>query len=171
VKHTPTQRREVVSTKSATRDVALDRVEITDALYRYASATDRFDYEEGLRPVLAEDIVAQYGNAEPLHGVDAVIGFINEFTADCVMQHHFLSVYHVDVDGDEARALVYHTSHQLFDGAPGIVHVLVGRYHNELRRTEDGWKISKLMLELCWGERRADPSGYLAEVGGRGPQS
>ena len=70
---------------------------------------------------------------------------------------------------EHAKALVYHTSHQLFDRAPGIIHVLVGRYHNELRRTEDGWKISKLLLELCWGERRADPTGYLAEVGGPGP--
>jgi ketosteroid isomerase-like protein len=159
-----------VITNSATRDAARDRFEITDALYRYGATTDRFDYDEGLRSVLADDIVAQYGNAEPLHGVDAVIDFFNEFTSGCVMQHHFLSVYHVDVDGDQAEALVYHTSHQLFDRSPGIVHVLVGRYHNELRRTPDGWKISKLLLELCWGERRADPSGYLADVGGRGPQ-
>lgn len=155
---------------SETRDALVDRAEITDVLYRYASATDSFDYDGGLRSVLADDIVAQYGNAEPIHGVDAVIDFFNEFTAGCTMQHHFLSVYHVDVDGDEAKALVYHTSHQLFDRAPGIVHVLVGRYRNQLRRTPDGWKISKLVLELCWGERRADPTGYLAEVGGPGPR-
>jgi ketosteroid isomerase-like protein len=148
----------------------LDRLAITDALYRYASATDRFDYEDGVRSVLADDIVAQYGNAEPRHGADAVIDFFNEATAGCVMQHHLLSVYHVDVDGDRAEALIYHTSHQLFDRAPGIVHVLVGRYRNELRRTEDGWKISRLVLELCWGERRADPTGYLEQLGGRGPQ-
>jgi ketosteroid isomerase-like protein len=159
-----------VITNPATRDVARDRAEITDALYRYASATDRFDYVDGLRSVLADDIVAQYGNSDPLRGVDAVIDFFNDFTSGCVMQHHFLSVYHVDVDGDRAEALVYHTSHQLFDRSPGIVHVLVGRYHDELRRTPDGWKISKLLLELCWGERRADPSGYLADVGGRGPR-
>ena len=158
-----------MTTNSATRDVSLDRVEITDALYRYGSSTDRFDYEDGLRSVLADDIVAQYGNAEPMHGADAVIDFFNEFTAGCVMQHHFLSVYHVEVEGDQAKALIYHTSHQLFDRSAGIVHVLVGRYHNELRRTEDGWKISKLTLEICWGERRSDPSGYLADVGGRGP--
>jgi len=159
-----------VITDSATSGALLDRLAITDTLYRYASATDRFDYDRGLRSVLADDIVAQYGNGEPIHGVDAVIDFFNEFTEGCAMQHHFLSVYDVDIDGDEAEALVYHTSHQLFDRAPGIVHVLVGRYHNRLRRTPDGWKISNLVLELCWGERRADPTGYLAEVGGGGPQ-
>jgi ketosteroid isomerase-like protein len=151
-------------------DIAADRAEITEMLYRYASAIDRADYGT-VRALLADDIWAQYGNAEPLHGADAVIGFFNEFAAGCLMQHHFLSVYHVDVDGDRARALIYHTSHQLFERAPGIVHVLVGRYRNELRRTAQGWKISRLVLEVCWGERRADPTGYLAEVGGLGPSA
>ena len=35
-------------------------------------------------------------------------------------------------------------------------------------RTPDGWKISRLVLEVLWGERRQD-TGYLADVGGRGP--
>jgi ketosteroid isomerase-like protein len=160
----------LVITDSATSDAVRDRIAIEDTLYRYASTTDRFDYEVGLRSVLADDIVAQYGNADPIHGADAVIDFFKEFTEGCTMQHHFLSVYHVDVREDEADALVYHTSHQLFDRAPGIIHTLVGRYRNQLRRTPDGWKISNLVLELCWGERRADPTGYLAEVGGAGPR-
>jgi hypothetical protein len=50
------------------------------------------------------------------------------------------------------------------------VHVLVARYHDELRRNEDGWKISRLVFEILWGERRRDETGYLAEVGGRGPE-
>jgi hypothetical protein len=76
-----------VIAESAARDVVLDHLAITDPFYRYASVTDRFDYEDGVRSVLADDIVAQYGNAEPLHGPDAVIGFFNEATAGCVMQH------------------------------------------------------------------------------------
>ncbi|WP_239312557.1 MULTISPECIES: hypothetical protein [unclassified Frankia] len=43
-------------------------------------------------------------------------------------------------------------------------------YHNQLRREADGWKISRLLLEIRWGERRVDATGYLAEVGGPGPQ-
>lgn len=158
----------MTSSAFATTEAALERAAITDVLYRYAACMDRFDYE-GVRDVLTDDIVAQYGNNGSLNGADEVMRYVNEFCVDCQMQHHFLSVYHVEVDGEHAKALVYHTSHQLFDRAPGIIHVLVGRYHNELRRTEDGWKISKLLLELCWGERRADPTGYLAEVGGPGP--
>src|SRR3954449_11193499 len=144
-----------------------DRLDITDVLYRYASTIDRFDYE-GLRSTVSDDLVAQYGNADPVSGGDAVIAWIGEFTADVVWQHHFLSVYHVDVDGDHAKALVYHTSHQVFSSEPEAPKLLVGRYQNELRRAGDGWKISRLLLEIVWGEAK-DDDGYLEAVGGRGP--
>jgi ketosteroid isomerase-like protein len=146
----------------------LDRLEIADTIYRYASCIDRRDID-GVRGVLADDLWAQYGNGDPITGGDTVAAWIDEMTKDCLWQHHLLSVYHVDVDGDRAKALVYHTSHQLFRGDPATVHVLVGRYHDELRRGSDGWTISKLVFEILWGERRTDSTGYLDEVGGPGP--
>jgi len=145
------------------------RMDVTDVLYRYASTIDRFD-AAGLRSVLADDVWAQYGNAEPVSGGDAVARWIGEATANVVWQHHLLSVYHVEVEGDLARALVYHTSHQVFDDAPDTAKLLVGRYHNELRREHGGWRISRLVLEILWGEEKADAAGYLALIGGRGPQ-
>ncbi len=146
-----------------------DRADITDVLYRYASTIDRFDLD-GLRSVLADDLWAQYGNAEPVSGGDAVASWIGEAIANVVWQHHLLSVYHVALDGDRASALVYHTSHQVFEDDPDTAKLLVGRYHNELRREPDGWKISRLVLEILWGEEKADAAGYLALIGGRGPQ-
>jgi hypothetical protein len=147
-----------------------DRMDITDVLYRYASTIDRFDHA-GLRSVLADNLWAQYGNADPVVGGDAVAAWIGEATADVVWQHHLLSVYHVEVDGDRASALVYHTSHQVFEDSPDTAKLLVGRYHNELRREPDGWRISRLALEVLWGEEKGDAAGYLALIGGRGPQA
>jgi hypothetical protein len=162
-----------MATTTLTADPAMralqDRVDITDVLYRYASTIDRFDYS-GLRRTLADDLWAQYGNAEPVVGGDAVAAWIREATKNVVWQHHLLSVYHVDVEGDHAAALVYHTSHQVFEEAPGTAMLLVGRYHNELRREGDGWRITRLVLEILWGEEKTDAAGYLALVGGRGPQ-
>ena len=159
-------------TTSISADPALraiqDRIDITDTLYRYASTIDRFDLA-GLRGALADDLFAQYGNADPVLGGDAVAAWISEMIQPVVWQHHLLSVYHVEVDGDDAKALVYHTSHQVFEDEPESAKVLVGRYHNELRREPDGWKISKLVLELLWGESKIDAAGYFALVGGRGP--
>ena len=146
-----------------------DRAEITDVLYRYASTIDRFDHA-GLRSVLADDLSARYGNAEPLSGGDAVAAWIGEATATVVWQHHLLSVYHVELDGDRASALVYHTSHQVFEDSPDTAKLLVGRYNNELRREDGGWRISRLVLEILWGEEKTDAAGYLALIGGRGPQ-
>ena len=146
-----------------------DRFDITDVLYRYASTIDKFDHE-GLRAALADDITAQYGNGDPIAGGDEVAAWIGEAIATVVWQHHLLSVYHVEVDGDTAKALVYHTSHQVFEDDPKAAKLLVGRYHSELRREPDGWKITKLLLELLWGEDKVDATGYLDLVGGRGPQ-
>lgn len=156
-----------VSVELALRDIQ-DRIEVTDVLYRYASTIDKFDLD-GLRGTLADDLVARYGNADPVIGGDAVAAWITEAIAPVIWQHHLLSVYHVEVDGDDAQALVYHTSHQVFEDEPESAKVLVGRYHNELRRETDGWKISKLVLELLWGEAKLDAAGYFALVGGRGP--
>jgi ketosteroid isomerase-like protein len=146
-----------------------DRADVTETLYRYASTIDRFDLD-GLRPLLADDVVAQYGNAEPVRGGDAVTAWIGAAIADVVWQHHLLSVYHVEVDGDRATALVYHTSHQVFAADPDSAKLLVGRYDMDLRRETGGWRIGGLRLELLWGESRVDVHGYLASVGGRGPR-
>jgi ketosteroid isomerase-like protein len=158
-----------MSSTASAPNTLVDRIAITDTLYRYASCIDRRD-NAGIRAVFADDLLAQYGNSEPIVGGDTVAAWIDEMTAGCVWQHHLLSVYHVDVDGDAAKALVYHTSHQLFESDPETVHVLVGRYHDELRRTDDGWRIGKLVFEILWGERRPDATGYLDAVGGRGPR-
>jgi hypothetical protein len=145
-----------------------DRLDVADTIYRYASTIDRRDIA-GLRQILADDLVAQYGNAAPMVGGDTVAAWIDSATADAIWQHHLLSVYHIDIEGDRARALVYHTSHQRFRKDPDAVRVLVARYHNELIRTAGGWRISRLLFEILWSERRLDQSGLLAEIGGRGP--
>src|SRR4051794_26848641 len=145
-----------------------DRMDITDVLYRYASTIDRFDHA-GLRSVLADGLWARYGNADPVVGGDAVAAWIGEAIAHVVWQHHLLSIYHVEVDGDRASALVYHTSHQVFEDDPDTAKLLVGRYRNELRREAGGWKISRLVLEILWAEDKTDATGYLALIGGRGP--
>jgi hypothetical protein len=147
----------------------VDRLEVADAIYRYGSAIDSFD-DDAIRAVFDDEITAQYGkNTDVLHGPDAVLEFINSFTEDCAWQHHFLNVYRADVDGDHATALVYHTSHQVFRSAPGTVNVIVARYHNELRRTNGSFRISKLYMEVLWAERRQDPTGYLDAIGGSSP--
>jgi hypothetical protein len=153
---------------NASLQTLLDRTEIADVLYRYSSSVDSFD-TAGVRSALADDIWAQYGNGDPVEGADNLAGWIAEATATVIWQHHLLNVYHITIDGDQAKTLSYLTSYQVFEENPDAAIILVARYHDELRRTSDGWKISKRVMELLWGESKAD-DGYLAGLGGRGPK-
>jgi hypothetical protein len=146
-----------------------DRLDVADAIYRYASSIDTWD-TAGLRAVLADDLWAQYGNAEPVTGGQQVADWIAEATTGLVWQHHLLSVYHTEIDGDTAQALTYHTSYQLPEEDPTTVRVLVGRYHQHLRRGPNGWQLTRLVFEILWGEERQDATGFLAGVGGHGPR-
>jgi hypothetical protein len=146
-----------------------DRIDITDVLCRYSSSIDSFD-NEGVRSVLADDVWAQYGNLEPVSGGDAVVEWIAGATATIVWQHHLLSVYHVKVDGDSASAVSYLTSYQVFEDDLNVAKTLVARYHDELRRTPAGWKISRRVAEFLWGESRTVDDQWLSLLGGRGPE-
>jgi 3-phenylpropionate/cinnamic acid dioxygenase small subunit len=143
-----------------TRDPAvqamLDRTEVTDVLYRYASTIDRKDYE-GLRATFVDDARGRYGDRDWIEGADALVRWIAEQGVDKAWQHHLLSVYHVDVEGDTARALTYHTSHQVARDAPDTARVIVARYHDVLRRTPAGWRIAEKVMEVLWRDVRQAP--------------
>jgi ketosteroid isomerase-like protein len=145
-----------------------DRIAITDVLTRYSTCIDEFDFA-GVRSTLADDVEAQYANLPPVTGGDALVAWIEEATATVIWQHHQLGLQRFELDGDTARTVSYLTSHQLFSDDPDAAKVLVARYHDELRREPDGWRIAKRTMELLWGESHPD-NGYLAAVGGRGPK-
>jgi hypothetical protein len=146
----------------------LDRADVTDTLYRYCSTIDRRDMA-GVRDTLADDVRAKYGNADWIEGGDVLVGWIDQATQATLWQHHMLSVYHVDVDGDVATALTYHTSHQMYADAPDVAAVIIARYHDRLVRTAWGWRISEKVMEIVWAGERTDPNDRLGLIGGRGP--
>jgi hypothetical protein len=146
----------------------LDRSDAADTLYRYCSTIDRRDLV-GLRATLTDDVRARYGNADWVEGGDELIKWIDSMTVDTLWQHHLISVYHVDVDGDRASALSYHTSHQMFKDNPDVAGVIIARYHDKLARTPSGWKISEKVMEIVWAGERRDAAGRLEAMGGRGP--
>jgi 3-phenylpropionate/cinnamic acid dioxygenase small subunit len=144
----------------AVRDL-VDRQQIADTLYRYASSIDDKDYVT-LRSLMVDDAVGKYGDAPAIEGADAIVKWIDEATQDRAWQHHKLTVYHVDIDGDEARALTYHTSHQTTMDDPDTVIVIVARYRDVLRCEDGTWKIADKRMEIGWIEQRHAPQGGLA---------
>lgn len=144
---------------SLTRDTTLrtDREQIEETLYRYASSIDSGDLAR-LRTVLADDARARYGARDWLEGADAVVGFIRDKGADVGWQHHLLSIYHVEVEGDEATALTYHTSYQIARARPDEAAMIVARYHDRLVRVQGVWLIKEKRMEIGWRETRPGTS-------------
>lgn len=140
----------------------IDRQAIEETIYRYASAIDQKDYAT-LRTLFVDDVVAQYASAPEIRGADALVKWIDEMSVDQGFQHHLVNVYHVDVAGDEARAFVYHTSHQTTTTQPDKVLLIVGRYRDVLRRVSGSWKIAEKRMEVGWMEEREFSQTAAAE--------
>lgn len=134
-----------------------DREQVEDTLYRYASTIDAGDLVR-LRSLLTDDARARYGARDWIEGADAVVEFIRDKGSGVGWQHHLLSIYHVEVDGDVATALTYHTSYQVFRARPDEAAMIVARYHDRLVRVGDGWLIQEKRMEIGWRETRAGTS-------------
>lgn len=139
------------------RDLRADREQVEETLYRYASTIDTGDHER-LRSLLTDDARAKYGARDWLDGADAIVGFIRDKGVDVGWQHHLLSVYHVDVDRDEAVALTYHTSYQIMRDRPEEAAMIVARYHDRLVRRDGRWLIREKQMEIGWRETRPGTS-------------
>ncbi len=136
----------------------LDRQQISDVLYRYASSVDYKDFAT-LRSLFTDDARGVYTTVATLDGADEIVKWIESMTVDKSWQHHKLTVYHIDFVGpDEARTLTYHTSHQTDVGIDGTVTLIVARYRDTLERVDGQWKISEKIMESGWAEQRT-PAG------------
>jgi ketosteroid isomerase-like protein len=141
-----------VDIERAVQDL-VDRQQISDTLYRYASSIDYKDYAT-LRSLFVDDAVGKYGNAPAIEGADQIVKWITGATLDRAWQHHKLTVYQIDIDGDVATTLTYHTSHQTTVDDPDTVIVIVARYKDILRRVDGSWKIADKLMEVGWLEQR-----------------
>jgi len=146
---------EIDADHSAFREL-LDHKRVCDALYRYAETIDVKDFE-GLRSVLTDDVVGLYNDYPRIDGAEALVEWIRAATDDRAWQHHKLTVYRVEVDGDTASAVTYHTSHQTRASDPDTVIVMVARYYDTLRRDGDRWLISQKIMQTGWREERHAP--------------
>lgn len=135
----------------------IDRQQISDVLYRYASSVDYKDFAT-LRTLFTDDAHGVYMTVADLTGADEIVKWIDGMTADKAWQHHKLTVYHIDFAGpDEADALTYHTSHQTDVGDDSAVTLIVARYRDKLRRVGGTWKITEKVMEPGWMEQRRLP--------------
>jgi ketosteroid isomerase-like protein len=131
----------------------LDRAAVTEVLHRYAWTLDAKDYA-GLREVFADDAVARYGDRDWMEGGDAIVAWIAGHGREQAAQHHHVSVYLVELDGDVATALSYVTARNHSAADAGAVAISYGSYRDELRREAGGWRITRRQMVVTGREQR-----------------
>jgi 3-phenylpropionate/cinnamic acid dioxygenase small subunit len=134
-----------------------DRAEIQAMLSRYGRCLDTSDWD-GFRALFADDIHAEHGVVTPpLDGLDTFIAAAQALS--CLMEdcQHYVTNPEVEIDGDDAKAtaFVFAMHDVILDGKRQLVPA-GGRYEDWLRRTDDGWKIYRLIVHETWLDDRVE---------------
>jgi hypothetical protein len=120
-----------------------DRQAIHELRARYARAIDFEEYGRA-DEVFTDDAEVEY-RVGTLHGAGAVEEYWRE-EVDYEFSMHTVQMPEIDVDGDEATGewymLVFYVAP---DGAAGHV---MGSYSDEYCRTDDGWRIARMGMEI-----------------------
>jgi ketosteroid isomerase-like protein len=133
---------------------AADQVRST--LHAYCRCLDGFDLDALLDEVYAPDVVDDRHHGAPLSGHQDVLQghedirryFTRAFESVEALAHMLTNV-DVYVDGDRAdassRVLAFHWLRSTSDQGPTrpADFVMMGTYDDELRRTPDGWRITR----------------------------
>jgi 3-phenylpropionate/cinnamic acid dioxygenase small subunit len=80
-------------------------------------------------------------------GTEALVAFAAQHThAPDVYHKHFLSMPSIAYDGDTATAHTYFT--MLHERPEGPIVLVIGRYLDELVRTDAGWRFSSRIVDM-----------------------
>jgi 3-phenylpropionate/cinnamic acid dioxygenase small subunit len=130
----------------------LDKQEIVELLYRYATALDGRDWP-ALAAVFAEDGVADYTSLglPACEGPDAIVAACRQTLIGFDATQHLITNPTVDLAGDPARARCYFQAQHRLAGAPGgDNYIVAGTYEDEVVRSPDGWRIARRTLIPTW---------------------
>lgn len=125
-----------------------DALEIANVKARYCAASDASPVDakaalDGFRAVFTDDVIGDYG-FRVFNGFDDLTGFMT--TAVAGSSEWILHMLHtpcICVDGDRATGN-WTVMSQMKRREGGQVDTVWGRYSDEFRRTEDGWKICRV---------------------------
>jgi 3-phenylpropionate/cinnamic acid dioxygenase small subunit len=161
----------------------LDKQQIIEVLYRYATALDT-RRRALLDDVFVEDAIFVVGvGAGRYEGREAIGDVVTEFLGGLEASQHIVTNPVIELDGDRATSRAYlHAQHYMPDQRTGGNTLEIGgTYHDELVRTEVGWRITRRELRVSWTEgnhgiqvesrRRAAPTTPAASTPTRGDDS
>jgi len=143
-----------------------DRNAIIDVVISYATSIDKADWA-GLGSVFTDPVHVDFSEA----GLPAAdfpreqfIGFAAQGLDGWTARQHISPNHQVDFDDiDPDKAVCYsymYAQHYLEGAANGGLYLMRGSYDNSMVRTEDGWKITRVVQHISWIE--GDPDALQA---------
>ncbi len=144
-----------------------DRLDIIDLFSRYCHAVDLCDWNL-LRTVFTDDVHADYSSiAKYTPASQTKIDGLNELEKffEAVQPRigkgltHFMTNHLIELNGDTAKVTVHNHVLNLAQG---------GVYHTTIRRTKEGWRISRLIFENRFFAEVSDKmNAHMKSVDGR----
>jgi len=129
-----------------------DREQIIEVAVRYCTAMDTKDWSLLDRCFVA-DATVLYPGFDELRGLPALVGFLDGILGPLDATQHIATNFTVEVEGEEASATSYlHAQHVRHDAPGGPNFIFAGTYRDRLKRTEEGWRITRRELTTTWVE-------------------
>ena len=137
-----------------------DRLDVSDAVTRYAFALDQANWE-ALGSVFAEEVHLEMPHVEagaPAISCREFVELARQTVGGFEATHHLIPNHLVEVDGDRAVCKAYaHAWHSVPTDRGVADYVLVrGFYEFGLVRTPNGWLIDRMVITF-----HGPPEGYM----------
>lgn len=120
-----------------------DRWAITEQMHRYARATDWLE-TDGHRRVFADECVFASPHSGDVHGVDAVVAWMDRALAPFEATQHLIGNISITFTGDaDATAVSYVRAWHRYRDPDRADMVLWGEYHDRWVAAGGEWRISE----------------------------
>jgi hypothetical protein len=129
-----------------------DRLEIQDLIAQYCHAIDRQRLDE-LDSIFTEDAVIDYtAFGAPRGGLTEMKAYLAEVLPAHVAYYHLAATSRITITGDRAECHTICHNPMVFgrDGRPDVLYFCGLWYHDQLVRTERGWRIAARVEEKCY---------------------
>lgn len=125
-----------------------DKEEIKQVLNRYARACDSKDWSL-FRQVFVADATGVFGTEFTAEDRDTIIGVIEMNLSNCGATQHLLGNHEIVIEGDTASSVCYvRAIHVGLGELNDTFFEIWGEYIDQLKRTEDGWRVTQRELRV-----------------------
>lgn len=127
-------------------NVSEDHLAIQAVIVNYAAGIDEQAWD-AYRECFVPDVEMLGFSAEPMHGVETWVAFVEGVITRYRATQHLLGVPQITIAGDTATIRTPLQALHFPKEAGGEIFSLWGTYYTEVARTPDGWRMTQHRLD------------------------